>query len=113
LRKFNSQFFEISGQKTRLPHIETDSMSGFEYIRIRDNTGIIYVNTVIEFNHGGGFPEANRYALYAIGAYSTEMPIFNRKNKKDTGMKISVCGKGGSGKSTLVSLLANCAEGSG
>ncbi len=28
-------------------------------------------------------------------------------------MKISVCGKGGSGKSTLVSLLANCAEGSG
>lgn len=28
-------------------------------------------------------------------------------------MKISVCGKGGSGKSTLVSLLANCAEDSG
>jgi CO dehydrogenase maturation factor len=28
-------------------------------------------------------------------------------------LKISVCGKGGSGKSTLVSLLANCAEGSG
>lgn len=32
--------------------------------------------------------------------------------KKGTAMKISVCGKGGSGKSTLVSLLANCAEGS-
>ncbi len=28
-------------------------------------------------------------------------------------MKVSVCGKGGSGKSTLVSLLANCAESSG
>lgn len=28
-------------------------------------------------------------------------------------MKISVCGKGGSGKSTLVSLLANCAEATG
>jgi len=31
----------------------------------------------------------------------------------DMAMKISVCGKGGSGKSTLVSVLANCAESSG
>lgn len=58
--KINSQFFEISGPKTRMQYIETDSMSDFEYIRIPENTGIIYVVTVIEFNHSGGLPEANR-----------------------------------------------------